>query len=113
MYVVKVDTCTCILYIFVYIIDNIKVIICSTSLNIILIQRIIFSNQGAVCGIYELLFLNIRSPKKFIMFLLSDTKKDDTFGADDKDWDVYKEIVSVDVICESHKNMVIVSYHTT
>ena len=34
----------------------------------------------------------------FWCFSLLDTKKDDTFGADDKDWDVYKEIVSLDVI---------------
>lgn len=27
-------------------------------------------------------------------FFLLETKKDDTFGQDDKDWDVYKEIVS-------------------
>lgn len=29
-------------------------------------------------------------------FIFTDTKKDDTFGQDDKDWDVYKEIVSLD-----------------
>ena len=30
----------------------------------------------------------------FMSFLFTETKKDDTFGQDDKDWDVYKEIVS-------------------
>ena len=31
--------------------------------------------------------------------LFSEMKKDDTFGQDDKDWDVYKEIVSHNVFC--------------
>ena len=31
--------------------------------------------------------------------LFSEMKKDDTFGQDDKDWDVYKEIVSHYVFC--------------
>ena len=29
-----------------------------------------------------------------ISFIFTEAKKDDTFGQDDKDWDVYKEIVS-------------------
>ena len=38
--------------------------------------------------------LNLNWPMRFDVTLVSDTKKEDTFGQDDKDWDVYKEIVS-------------------
>ena len=35
-----------------------------------------------------------------LLFIFTEAKKDDTFGQDDKDWDVYKEIVSYStVVC--------------
>ena len=36
-------------------------------------------------------------------FIFTEAKKDDTFGQDDKDWDVYKEIVSYrTVVCTKY-----------
>ena len=40
-----------------------------------------------------------------ISFIFTEAKKDDTFGQDDKDWDVYKEIVSYSTVVCTKSNM--------